>query len=61
VPIAADRPSEHEQSGKLVLAINSALAGVPAAYVASGSLIVTALAAATAAIVTLIVSRPWRR
>jgi hypothetical protein len=44
-----------------MLVMNASLVGVPAAYVASGSVVVTALAAATAAVTALIVSWDRRR
>lgn len=49
-----------DEPAELALAMNAALVGVPAAYATSGSLVVTALAAATAAIAAFLVARARR-
>lgn len=53
-------PDPQPPADQLILVMNTALVGVPAAYVVSGSVVVAALAAATTAVVTLIACRARR-
>ncbi|MEH0822175.1 MULTISPECIES: hypothetical protein [unclassified Micromonospora] len=56
-PVSRTRPGADEV-GKMLMLVNATLVGVPSAYLASGSLAVTALTVATACL-TLIVYL-WR-
>ena len=50
-----------DETNDLMPVVNASLAGVPAAYLACGSVVVTALAAATAAVTALLVTWARRR
>jgi hypothetical protein len=54
-------PDPQPPADQLILVMNTALVGVPAAYVVSGSVVVAALAAATTIVVTLVACRTRHR
>ena len=60
-PAKRDVDGSRDETSKLVIAMNTALVGVPTAYAASGSVTVTAIAAGLAATVTAITYAARRR